>query len=215
MKPPVKLSSGRATLCNTIVAALAITYLTSSPAEARDLLHGCSKGKAEEVSVSSEKRGTTGKTFVTGRTLIKAPAAVVWDTVHEERKHDPDLAYSKILHSGENECRLEQKFTLIPVIGTAVCEMRNAEVPLQRIDYKLIKSDRFKAMEGSWVLTPQNDGKYTMLELSTHLDMGVPVPEHFMTSATKKKLARRLGNVKKMAESTHAKLAANQEVTSQ
>jgi hypothetical protein len=203
-----------ATIYSTIVALVVSTSFTSTPAAAKGLIPGCGNGKGDDVAVSSEKRAG-GKNFVTGKTLIKAPASVVWETVHEERKHDPDLAYSKILESGVNECRLEQKFVLIPVVGTAVCEMHNAEVPLQRIDYKLLKSDRFKAMEGSWVLTPQADGKHTLLELSTHLDMGLPVPEHFMTSATKKKLAKRLGNVKKMAESTHAKLAANQSATAQ
>src|ERR1700722_18181127 len=103
--------------------------------------------------------------------LIKAPPQIVWDAVHEERKHDPDMAYSKVIEEGVNECKLEQKFTLLPVIGTATCLMHQHEVPLQRIDYKLLKSDRFKAMEGSWVFTSAEDGKATLLELSTHLDM--------------------------------------------
>ena len=158
-------------------------------------------------SVSSEKR-KNDKTWVTGRTVINAPAKIVWETVHEERKHDPDLEYSKVLEKKENECRLEQKFVLIPVIGSAVCEMHNSEVPLKRIDYKLLRSDRFKAMEGSWVLTPGPDGKSTILELSTHLDLGLPIPGNLQTNATKKKLAKRLGNVKRMAEKNHAQIAA-------
>ncbi len=156
--------------------------------------------------ITSEKRDGN-KTWVTGKTVINAPPELVWTTVHEERKNDPDLAYSKVLEQGEHECRLEQKFVLIPVIGTSVCEMHNSEVPYKRIDYKLLKSDRFKAMEGSWVLTPTNDGKQTILELSTHLDLGIPVPRGMMNSVTSKKLAKRLGNVKRMAEKTHSSVA--------
>jgi len=165
-----------------------------------------SEAKMEEATTKSEKRADE-KTWNSAKILIKAPPKMVWDSVHEERKHDPDLAYSKILEQGVNECRLEQKFQLIPVLGTSVCEMHNKEVPGERIDYKLLKSDRFKAMEGSWVLTPHSDGRYTMLELTTHLDLGVPVPQMVMNSVTTKKLARRLTNVKKAAEHRHAQVA--------
>ncbi len=161
----------------------------------------------EEAVVTSEKRAGD-KVWHTAKILVKAPPKVVWETVHEERKKDPDLAYSKVLEQGVNECRLEQKFVLIPIIGAAVCEMHNSEVPLQRIDYKLLKSDRFRSMEGSWVLTPTDEGRHTLLELSTHLDLGMPVPGPIMNTVTSKKLARRLGNVKKMAEHHHAQVAS-------
>ncbi|CAN5229419.1 hypothetical protein BH11CYA1_BH11CYA1_28890 [soil metagenome] len=138
---------------------------------------------------------------------IDAPKEVVWQAVHEERKHDPDLAYSKVIVPGEHEYTLEQKMVLIPVFGSAVCEMQNKEVPLERIDYKLIKSDRFKHMEGSWVLTPSSDGKSTTLELSTSLDLGVPVPKAVINGFTAKKLQRRLKNVKESAETLNLKLA--------
>lgn len=190
-------------------AAVSLSVLTPQAAHAKNFLafgNNKSEDKAAEATVKTEKRAGD-KVWHSAKILIKAPPKTVWETVHEERKKDPDLAYSKVLEQGVNECRLEQKFQLIPVIGTAVCEMHNSEVPLQRIDYKLLKSDRFKAMEGSWVLTPSEDGRHTFLELSTHLDMGVPVPGPLMSSVTTKKLARRLGNVKKMAEQSHARVA--------
>jgi ribosome-associated toxin RatA of RatAB toxin-antitoxin module len=144
---------------------------------------------------------------------IDAPREVVWQAVHDERKHDPDLAYSKIIVPGEHEYVLEQKMVLIPVFGSAVCEMQNKEVPLERIDYKLIKSDRFKHMEGSWVLTPTSDGK-TTLELSTSLDLGMPVPKSVINSLTAKKLQRRLQHVKESAETLNIKLAQSKKAAS-
>lgn len=41
---------------------------------------------------------------------IEAPREVVWQAVHDERKHDPDLAYSKVIVPGEHEYVLEQKW---------------------------------------------------------------------------------------------------------
>ncbi|MBS2006619.1 MAG: hypothetical protein JST01_06240 [Cyanobacteria bacterium SZAS TMP-1] len=131
---------------------------------------------------------------------INAPSDVVWQVVHEERKHDPDIAYSKTISEGDNEFLLEQKFALIPVIGTSVCQMHQKEIPGSRIDYKLIKSDRFKVMEGSWILTPSADNQSTTLELSTKLDLGIPVPRGVMNHVTTKKLERRLSHIKDMAE---------------
>jgi len=131
---------------------------------------------------------------------IAAPSNIVWQVVHEERKHDPDIAYSKTISEGDHEFLLEQKFALIPVIGTSVCQMHQKEVPGSRIDYKLIKSDRFKVMEGSWVLTPSADNLSTTLELSTTLDLGMPVPRNVINHITAKKLERRLAHIKEMAE---------------
>lgn len=148
------------------------------------------------------------KQRVQSKILIKAPPEVVWFSVHEERKHDPDIAYSKVLEQGVNEQKLEQKFCLLPVIGSATCVMHHTEVPNQRIDYKLLKSDHFKAMEGSWIFTPAENGKATVLELSTHLDMGVPVPKMIFNNLTQKKLDKRLAHIKEMAEGIHSKVAS-------
>jgi hypothetical protein len=63
-------------------------------------------------------------------------------------------------------------------------------------------------MEGSWIFTPAENGKATILELSTHLDMGVPVPKMIFNGLTQKKLDKRLAHIKEMAESMHSKVAA-------
>lgn len=198
----------RNVLVGTTCATIAITLLgaNTSPCKAFPFFGSSENKQKKSVKVIEEKKNGD-RTFFTASTLIKAPPRIVWEAVHQERQHDPDLEYSKVLEKGKNECRLEQKFKLIPVFGTAVCEMKNWEVPLKRIDYKLVKSDRFKAMEGSWVLTSKDNGRATVLELSTHLNMGIPVPGGLMKSVTSKKLTRRLNNVRKMAEDKHKKLA--------
>ncbi len=135
---------------------------------------------------------------------IAAPPDVVWYAIHEERNHDPDIAYSKILaRQNERECELEQKFQIVPIFGTAVCRMKNIEVPNERIDYWLLGSDHFKALEGSWILTPTDSGRATTLELNSFIDFGMPLPRVIFDRVGTAKLEKRLANVKRAAEKAH------------
>lgn len=152
--------------------------------------------------ISTNERTTSGDRAVKARILIMAPPSIVWDSVHKERSHDPDIEYSKVIErQDENKSTLEQKFVLLPIVGSATCLMSNDEIPLQRIDYRLLKSDRnFKAMDGSWVLSPYNDGRSTILELTVHLQLSFPIPQAIVDSFSARKLDKRLHNVKDTAE---------------
>lgn len=134
------------------------------------------------------------------RITIKASPEVVWRMVHEERQHDPDIAYTKVLEQSEHECKLEQEFKFIPVLGTSVCVTEQKEVPFERIDYKLVKSDHFKEMEGSWTFASADNGRSTVLELSSHLDLGLPVPKFMMNNISTRKLEKRLAHIKELSE---------------
>jgi hypothetical protein len=142
--------------------------------------------------------------LVSGSVVINAPTKAVWDAVHTERQNDPDLEYSKIIEQHGNQALIEQKFNALPVIGAATCQLIQREVPLERIDYKLVKSDKFKALNGSWVLTPSADGLTTTLALSTHLDTGMAYSQGVIDLLTKKKIDKRLDNVKRAAEAVAA-----------
>jgi len=144
----------------------------------------------------------------TSSLLIDAPPKVVWEALKEERNSSPDVAYSKMLQSSGNTEVLEQKFKNLPVIGSATAVTHHVKIPFQRIDYKLVRSDKFKALEGSWELTPAANGKQTVLKLSSRIDVGVPFSGVFIKSATNKKIKTRLTNVKKIAEATQRQLAA-------
>jgi hypothetical protein len=140
-----------------------------------------------------------GRRWVTAKIRINAHPSIVWNAVHEERQTDPDIAYSKVLEEGKNETTFEQKFQLLPIVGTSVCVIKSSEVPNKRIDYYLLKSDRFKAVEGSWILQPTEDGG-TILELGSYIDIGVPAPRPWVEGFAGKKLERRVNNVRKVAE---------------
>jgi hypothetical protein len=156
---------------------------------------------AQTVQAETPKPNlNSGKSRVKASIVIKAPPDVVFNAVHEQRKVDPELAYSKVMRQGVNESQLEQKFTALPMIGSATCLINTQEIPNRRIDYQMVKSDKFKSMEGSWVLTPSADGKSTTLELSSHIDTGLPVPKMMMNGITQKKMERRLAHVRELAE---------------
>lgn len=130
---------------------------------------------------------------------IKASPERVWAAVHEERAHDPDLSYSKAIQRNDNRVLLEQKFNSLPVIGQATCLMVQEEVPMKRIDYKLVRSDKFKELSGSWVLEAQPDGS-TTLELYSHLDTGLPYSKGIINTVLRDKIKKRLKRVKAAAE---------------
>ncbi len=153
--------------------------------------------KGEVVLGTQDK--PSGRRWVTAKIRINAAPNTVWDAVHQERHSDPDIAYSKVLEEGKNESTFEQKFQLLPVVGTSVCVIKSNEIPGKRIDYYLLKSDRFKAVEGSWILQPTEDGG-TILELGSYIDIGVPVPRSWVEGVASKKLERRVSNVRKVAE---------------
>jgi Polyketide cyclase / dehydrase and lipid transport len=194
--------------------ALALTcFLTPNVKAASDSPNEveCQKLLEEgQVIVSGEDKAN-GHHWVKAKILINASPHVVWETVHDERRKDPDLAYSKVLETNENHVVLEQKFCLLPLIGTATCVMNNHEIQDERIDYDMASSDHFKALEGSWVLTPDKgtQSTCTYLELSSYLDMGLPVPRPMLDAMTAKKLQRRLSNVKAMAEAAQFRIAHN------
>lgn len=222
-------SQSIATVCGTtmafnLVAAAAVT-LFSLPAQAKSVetdaelcKEAQSTASKKEVASPVAKQGAhgdgKGATWCTARTTIKAPPEIVWRAVHDERQNDPDISYSKVLEQNENQFKLEQKFCFIPFLGTSTCVTHQIEVPNERIDYKLVKSDHFKAMEGSWVLSPSEGGKSTVLEFSSHLDLGLPVPKMLMDGVTSKKMEKRLAHIKLMAEKNHAAIAEKSNQTS-
>lgn len=191
------------TISATIALLISCSY--TAPSFARSSVKPIEPPCAESTSSGAPAHTAKKPNWVSAKITIKAPPEEVWRTIHEERFKDPDLSYAKIVeHTSPNEMKLEEKFCFIPVIGSSVCLMNHKEVPNQRIDYTLISSDRFKAMEGSWILTPSSDGRSTNLELTSFLDLGLPVPRSFMNAVTSKKMNKRLTNIKLLAETAHA-----------
>ena len=135
---------------------------------------------------------------VTGKVDISAPAQIVWDAVHHERSSDPDISYSKVVEQKGNRILLEQKFNTIPIVGEATCLLVQEETPHKRIDYKMVRSDKFKEMWGSWIIDESPNG--VVLSLHSVLDTGLPYAQSVTNTVLKSKIEARLARVKTAAE---------------
>lgn len=162
-------------------------------------------GTAEGAAGSIQTANWQG---VKGTIEIKASAEAVWNAVHKERTNDPDISYSKVLQQKGNRILLEQKFAALPVIGEATCLMVQEETPMKRIDYKLVRSDKFKDMSGSWILKATPNG-ITTLELYSLLDTGMPYSQGVINAILQDKINKRLCRVKTAAEQ-----GSNQKISS-
>jgi hypothetical protein len=131
--------------------------------------------------------------------VINAPLEVVWKSVEEYRRRDPERTATKLVSQSQQSRIVEEQFAIPTIFGTAECLLSLTEIPTQRIDFKLLQSDDFKAMEGSWILTPSDDHNSTTLELTSYLDLGMPLPRMIVNSIVKYKLERRLAAVKDIA----------------
>jgi len=177
---------------------------------AASLIPAAHAGNAStEFSWWTEKQ-SNGHRWVKAKLLIQATSEIVWQSIHNEQNADQDLVYRKVISRGVNDVVSEQKLHHLPIIGTAVSTMHTTEVPIKRIDYEMVKSDRFKALEGSWVLTP-GPNKSTYLELSSYCDIGIPIPRPIHEGITVKKLEKRLANVKKNSEFAQVQIATDKD----
>lgn len=131
--------------------------------------------------------------------LIKAPPEVVWSAILDVPDSD-DMAYSKQLERKGNVAIIEEKYVKLPIIGDAIAVIKQTEDPYKRIDFELVRSDKFKAMEGSWILTPADNGKHTMVELTSYTDAGVPIPRFIIDITTKQRVKGRLQEVQAFVE---------------
>lgn len=117
--------------------------------------------------------------------------------MQDQRKMDPDSAYVKPMGSDQ----VEQKFVFPSPFGNAECVLHLDETTAERVDFKMISSEDLKAMEGSWVLTPTDDGQ-TKLSLSTYVEPNMILPRMITNGIVSHRSKRNLGMVKKLAESS-------------
>lgn len=106
-------------------------------------------------------------------TVINEPIAVVWRAI--QRLRTADQEHRKLISYQNNQAVIEERFFGLPIIGDATCIYKESEVPLDTINYCLIRSDRFKVFEGSWKVAAINDKK-TSVCLTSSCDPGLRIP---------------------------------------
>jgi|AGTN01.2.fsa_nt_gi Polyketide cyclase / dehydrase and lipid transport. len=130
---------------------------------------------------------------------INANLETVWNALLSYRTADPDKR--KVISSEGNRTVVEEKFAGLPVVGSSRVKYEEIEAPMERVDYKLIDSDKLSKFEGAWVLRPQGEDKVEA-ELTTLLDSALPLPfkENFLKTQANSDMDKRLNYLKNKAE---------------
>jgi len=132
--------------------------------------------------------------------VVKAKPEAVYHAIIKLREETKDQV-KEVSHDGHS-CVLEETFEGLPIIGQAKCTYKETYAPYKKIEYSLVNSEKFRAFEGKWTLSPCEDGESTHLSLSSYVDVELPVP--FAKSLTKMQtmrgVKRRLKMVKTACE---------------
>lgn len=134
-------------------------------------------------------------------TVINAKPEVVYNAILKLRDESKDTV-KEVSRDGQHACVLEETFNDLPVIGTAKCTYKEVYIPFKKIEYSMVKSEKFRAFEGSWLLSPTADGQSTNLSLSSFVDVDLPVPfcKQLCKMSTMRGLKRRLKLVRESCE---------------
>lgn len=139
--------------------------------------------------------------------VIKAPPKLVFEGIQVSRSDDP--ARRHLVSHHQDVAVIDEKLPNLPVIGSAHLVYREIEVPFKRIDYELVSSDKFKAFEGSWELTPLENGHETRVSLKSYAEpkMWAPFVKEMSGAQTMKDISRRLANLKRWCDSQEVREA--------
>jgi len=144
-------------------------------------IFACASLSAEakgDASVSASKgNGPDAKSAPRGscqEVIVNAKPEAVYNAIRRLRDDSQDTV--KELSHQANHCVLEETFPGLPLIGDAKCVYEEVYTPNSRIEYSMVRSDRFKAFEGRWLIMPTEDGTATRLSLSSYVDVDIPFP---------------------------------------
>lgn len=125
------------------------------------------------ISLGCQSQAKSFQT-VTERIEVNAPTKSVLEAIRKER--DATIHSRHLVSCDGTHAVIREKLENVPLYGNVDCLWQENEISSERIDYTLLKSDKFKAGFGSWVLKPADDGKSTILELSSYMDTGLCLP---------------------------------------
>src|SRR5262249_55910116 len=107
---------------------------------------------------------------VTATVTVSAPQVRCWDVIIAQRTAEPDKR--KIISQVGEKTVMKETYDNLPIIGDAYLEYEEDATPHTTLEAHLVKSDKFKAFDSKWTLTPTTDGKGTTISLYTYLNTG-------------------------------------------
>jgi hypothetical protein len=136
----------------------------------------------------------------TEKVLINASPEQVFEALRIER--DAPECHRKTLSFDGKVAEIDECTYNVPIYGQVHCVWEETEFPCQKMDYKLILSNHFKAAYGSWVIVPSADKQKTTLELRSNLDAGLRflLSDQLTRMSASKDARGRLARIKAIAE---------------
>lgn len=177
----------------SVMVTASILACASISAEAKgDACASASKGGGLEAK--GAPRGSCQEV------IVHAKAEEVYKAILRLRDDSDDTV--KELSRQANHCVLEERFPGLPLVGEAKCVYEEVYTPYSRIEYSMVRSDRFKAFEGRWLVLPTEDGTATRLSLSSYVDVDIPLPfaKQLCKLQTSHGVKERLEEVKSICE---------------
>ena len=135
--------------------------------------------------------------------VVDAPPKIVFESIQNSRFKEPE--HRKLVSHHNQVALIEESFPELPVIGMAHCTYKEIEIPFRKIEFQMVKSDKLKAFEGYWELTPVDNGEKTEVKLRTFSEpkIWVPFVKELSSTSTIKDINRRLKNLKRWTEEEH------------
>jgi hypothetical protein len=147
------------------------------------------------LNAQSKEHVATGTNIV-----IDAKPEVVFEAIRKQRNNAESHRH---LESFDGKVAIiKENMENVPLCGKVECFFEETEHPYTRIDYKMLRSSKFKAGFGSWILTPSADGKSTTLEFDSYTDAGLMIPfaGEFTKSQSMDNAKKRLKHIKEVSE---------------
>ena len=151
-----------------------------------------------------------GHRGVESSVVIDASPKAVFEAIQHSRVQEPHRR--KVVSHHDGVAVMDEHFSELPVIGNAHCTYKEVETPYKRIDFALLSSEKLKAFEGSWILTPLGNGERTEVKLNTYSEPKVwlPFAKEVAGSSILKDIRRRLDSLKAWVESeNHCSISAH------
>ena len=131
-------------------------------------------------------------------TEVKANPELVWFGIHEARMHDPALKYGRVVSQDGNQTVFEERLEA-PLLGDTTNIFACSETA-NRLDYHLMSSNKFRQMEGSWVVEKSPTSGETKVTLSCSAHLKKSMLEFVLRPVLVHRLEKRLQLVKEISE---------------
>jgi len=139
--------------------------------------------------------------------LLDAPAERIWDVMVDCEGAPgfvPGLRECKVVERGDGWEVLQHRVRISSLLPQVTYRFRATYRRPERIDFVRTSGD-LKAMEGSWVLVPVEDGRRTVVRYSVYLDPGFLAPQWLVRQALRHDLPDLLRALRRRVEAGEPK----------